>query len=357
MGAALLAACGSSDKAAPNAKTLSYKITDAGCLPRNARIEAGPVHFEVTNDGATNVTELELLDGSKILGEKENLSDGLSGSFSLNLNKGVYTVYCPGADRERGGLVVTGALPASASSPQLEAAVERYRRYVEANTDRLVAATKPFVAAVQAGDVERAMALYAPARLPYERVEPVAESFGDLDPEIDARANDVPPSQFEGFHRLEKALWVDGSTAGMGPVAANLLVNVKQLQAKVKKVQLQAVQIANGANTLLAEVSSSKITGEEERYSHLDLVDFEANVQGSQAALDSVRPILEKNDPQLAKELQARFDAVYAALKPYRRGDGFVSYTELTPADTRKLARTIDALAEPMSQVAARIAQ
>jgi iron uptake system component EfeO len=350
---ALLAGCGSDDSVA-GAKTLKIKLTDAGCVPQNAKVAAGPVNFDVTNDGADNVTELELLDGDKILGEKENLSDGLSGSFSVNLQPGKYTISCPNADTDKGTLTVTGSSQAS-SGPGDAAAVKQYRAYVERNADQLVARTAPFVAAVKAGDVAKAKALYAPARIPYERIEPVAESFGPLDPEIDARINDVPPNQFGGFHRIEKGLWVDDSTAGLTPFATKLLVDVKRLQKKVQTVVLQAAQIANGANELLGEVSASKITGEEERYSHIDLVDFEANVEGAQAAFDSVKPILVKVNPSLTKEIDARFDSVYAALKPYRQGTGFVSYTELTKSDTRKLARSIDALAEPLSLVAAQI--
>ena len=123
----------------------------------------------------------------------------------------------------------------------------------------------------------------------------MAESFGDLDPRIDARANDVPASEFGGFHRIEKALWEEGTPKGMAPVAEQLLADVEELEAKVKNVNLQAVQIANGANELLGEVSASKITGEEERYSHIDLVDFKANVEGSEAAFEAVEPLLERH--------------------------------------------------------------
>jgi iron uptake system component EfeO len=123
----------------------------------------------------------------------------------------------------------------------------------------------------------------------------------------------------------------------------------------VKTVDLQAVQIANGANELLGEVSASKITGEEERYSHIDLVDFEANVEGAQVAFESVEPLLSAKDPQLAKQIEADFKQVYASLEPYRDGAGFVSYTELTAADTRKLAQVIDIVAEKLSQVPAQI--
>jgi iron uptake system component EfeO len=351
--AVALAACGSSEDAAPGAKKLSFKITDAGCEPHDAEAPAGPITIE--GEGASSkVTEIEVLDGETILGEKENLTEGLAGSFSLTLEEGEYRLRCNGGSEEDGTLKVTGKLAAK-TSPGVETAIDNYRGYLEKNTAELVARTRPFVAAVIAGNIAQAKSLYAPARIPYERIEPVAESFGDLDPRIDARQNDVPASQFGGFHRIEKALWEEETAQGMKPVAEQLQADVEELRDKVKDVKLQAVQIANGANELLGEVSASKITGEEERYSRIDLVDFEANVEGAEVAFLSVKPLLAKSDPKLVKEIEADFEAVYAALKPYRRGDGFVSYEELTKADTRKLAQTIDTLAEKLSQVPAQI--
>jgi len=240
------------------------------------------------------------------------------------------------------------------SSPQAEAAVADYRSYLEENTAELVAETEPFVAAVVAGELEKAKSLYATARTPYERIEPVAETFGDLDPEIDARENDVPANEFEGFHRIEKALWEEESLKGMAPVAEDLLADVEELAEKVETVELEPEQIANGANELLAEVSASKITGEEERYSHVDLVDFEANVEGSEAAFEAVKPLL--HDADLSGEIESDFKAVFNSLQPYRTDDGFVPYTELTKADTKKLAVGIDTLAEKLSLVPAAIA-
>ena len=243
------------------------------------------------------------------------------------------------------------------NNPQVEAVVADYRGYLQENADELVATTEPFVAAVVAGDLAEAKELYAAPRIPYERIEPVADSFGALDPKIDARENDVAAGEFEGFHRIEKALWEEGTTDGMAPVAKQLQADVEALAEKVKQVELQPVQIAEGAVALLGEVSASKITGEEERYSHIDLVDFEANVEGSEAAFEAVKPLLDESDPDLAGEVEAHFKMVFNSLEPYRTGDGFVSYTELTKADTKKLALAIDTLAEELSQVPAAIAE
>jgi iron uptake system component EfeO len=355
-----VAACGSSDddttSASSEAELIAFTVTDAGCDPIDAEAAAGPITFEAENGGTDQVNELEILDGETVLGEVANIaSEGDSGTMSLTLEQGEYTILCPGSDGEPGTLTVSGDLETE-NSPAVEDAVETYRAYLEENTAELVAATEPFVAAVVAGDIAKAKSLYPPARIPYERIEPVAESFGSLDPRIDARESDVPPSEFEGFHRLEKALWEEESLKGMAPVAEQLLADVEELAQKVKTVELQAVQIANGANELLAEVSASKITGEEERYSHIDLVDFEANVEGSEAAFEAVKPLLDESDPDLAGEIEADFKAVFNSLEPYRTADGFVLYTELTKADTKKLAVAIDTLAEKLSLVPAEIA-
>jgi iron uptake system component EfeO len=256
---------------------------------------------------------------------------------------------CGGSDDSSDGAQTA----TSADSVGSQAAVDRYRHYLEEQTGLLVERTQAFVKALNYGNVEQAKSLYATTRMPYEAVEPVAESFGGLDPDIDAREVDVPPASFRGFHRIERALWVDNTTKGVRSVAAKLLADIKRLQALVFAIKLEPAQIANGANELLNEVSSSKITGEEERYSHTDLWDIDANLQGAKAAYDSVKPLIEQQDPQLAKEIDERFAEAEDTLRPYRRGDGFVLYGELTEQDKRQLAQSIDALAEPLSQVAA----
>jgi iron uptake system component EfeO len=356
--ALFVAACGSSgDSTTAGTKQLNFKLTDEGCSPHDATAEAGPINFNVEG-GSAGVTELEVLEEETILGERENITEGLSGNFALTLEEGEYTIRCNGGSEEDGTLKVSGELETDAG-PQTEKAIAGYRAYLEKNTKELTAKTEPFVKAVVEGNIPEAKKLYPAPRINYERIEPVAETFGDLDPRIDARENDVAKSEFGGFHRIEKALWEEDTVKGMNPVAEGLLEDVEELEEKVMGVKLHAVQIANGANELLTEVSTSKITGEEERYSHIDLVDFKANVEGSQVAFEAVAPLVPKDKQSLVKEIEADFEAVYTALKPYETSTepGFVLYGELTKADTRKLAQVIDTLAEKLALVPAQIAK
>jgi iron uptake system component EfeO len=242
----------------------------------------------------------------------------------------------------------SGADPAS-----LDSAVEEYDAYVEAEAADLVTATDEFVALVEAGDTEAAKELYPSARVHFERIEPVAGAFGDLDPDIDGREGDIPKDEWGGYHRIEKALWIEESTDGLEEITTELVDDVKNLEGVAEREEFEAPDIAQGSVDLLAEVSSSKITGEEERYSHTDLWDFEANVAGSEAGFEALEPAIAEADPELVAEIETEFEAMYELLDGYREGDGFALYDTLDNKDTQELARQIDTLAESLSQVPA----
>jgi iron uptake system component EfeO len=365
--AAVAAACGSStsdgSKAARGATPVTITLTNDGCEPSPATISAGPVTFTVNNTTGDKVSEAELLRGETIMGEKENLTPGLSGTFSLKIDAGDYTISCPDAKTDSFPFKVTGTATKTALDPavsaKLDTAVAGYQTYVLDQVDKLIPATTAFTNAVRSGDITKAKNLFAPARGYYERVEPVAESFGDLDPQIDARVNDVDDqSAWTGFHRIEKALWANKSLANMKAMADKLDADVAKLAALVKTVKYQPAQLANGATDLLNEVASSKITGEEDRYSHTDLSDFRANIDGAKEAFALLGPALATIDPQLYATVTQRFAGVEDSLTPYRgdyAGSGFVDYSTVTDDQRKVLTQKVDALAEPLSQVAAQV--
>jgi iron uptake system component EfeO len=237
------------------------------------------------------------------------------------------------------------------STPELDAAVDEYRAYVIDQTNQLVEETALFTGAVIAGNVEEATETYAPARVHWERIEPIAATLGDLDPNIDAREGDVPNDEWRGFHRIEHALWVENTTEGQEEYARQLQADVEQLQGEAQNLELQPADLVTGSIELLNEVSAGKITGEEERYSRTDLYDIQANVEGSEAAFEALRPSLEERDPELVAEIEERFAAFYETLASYREGGGWAPYTEVDENERRRISQSIDALAEPLSQM------
>lgn len=229
--------------------------------------------------------------------------------------------------------------------------IEQYRAFVIEQCDLFVKETEKFTNAVKSGNLEEAKALYAPTRMYYERIEPIAEALGDLDPNIDARVNDVDEANWRGFHRIEKSLWEDGTTDGQEKYADQLLKDAQLLRAKVETVDIDVAMMVTGAVELLNEVSSSKVTGEEELYSHTDLYDFVANVEGANKIYEILKPSLATKDADLEKQIGERFVGLLKELEPFKDGDGYISYKQLKEEEIRTLSQNLDALAEPLSNM------
>ncbi|HYH29788.1 MAG TPA: iron uptake system protein EfeO [Pseudonocardia sp.] len=361
--AAALAACTSTapvtGDAAGGGGPIAVTAGDDSCAVAGAEAPAGTITFSVRNTGS-KVTEFYLYGtGDRIMGEVENIGPGLTRDLIVEVpDGGAYTTACkPGmvGDGIRAPFTVTGEATRSVDEDtRLAEATAGYHRWVASQIEALLPKTQEFVDAVQAGDIETAKALFPVSRTYWERIEPVAESFGDIDPKIDGREDDErdPGVEFTGYHRLEKDLWVDGLQPDSAAVGDRLMADLRDLQARVATVELTPVQLANGAKELLDEVATGKITGEEDRYSHTDLWDFKANVEGSQGAVAALRPVIDAKDPALGPVLDERFAAVEALLEEYRVGDGYRLYTELTEDDIRRMAASVDALGEPVSKVA-----
>ena len=246
------------------------------------------------------------------------------------------------------------AVTASAqSSVDLSKETAEYKAWVQTQIDSLLTDTQKFVALLEAGKLEEAKALYPKVRMYYERSEPIAESFGDLDPRIDNREADLEPNEvWTGFHAIEKILWTQNTTKGTEKLGKQLIADVKELHAKIPTAEVTGDLMVQGSVDLLNEVSTSKITGEEEIFSHTDLYDFKANIEGAEKIFAILKPKIQAKNPALVTELEQKFDAVNQLLAKHQVGQqDYKSYKELTPADTKALAEAVNKLGEPLAQM------
>ena len=369
---ASLAACSSSGdsttpaKSGSSAKTANVTITAAkGCAVDSDSFGAGGLTFMIKNVNATAVSEVELLDGEQIIGEKENIPAGLGGQFAVRVDAGKYTLYCPGATPEKTTITVTGKAAAVDDNVAalLSTATADYKLYVDRQVGYLLDGVKTLDTALHGTDLAAAQKAYKLARPFYEKIEPVAETFVDgkqnLDADIDAREGDVPASKFSGFHRIEKGLFQTRSLSGLTTFGDKLVADVTTLKTKTAELTYKAPDLANGAQELLDEVASSKITGEEERYSHIDILDMANNIEGSQQAFADLEPALKQIDAGLASSIAATFTSLVTLVNTYRSGtdaSGYVLYTALNDSDRRALAAAVKAVQEPLSRVASKVA-
>ena len=372
----VLAACTSNstsgEASADGARAFTVSSADTACDVSGTEAPAGTLTFEVTNTGS-QITEFYLLadDGLRIVGEVENIGPAVSRKLTVNAPAGEYFTACkPGmvGEGQRAAFTVT----ASADTPVVTAgdqelidqALVNYQAYVKDQSAQLLSKTQDFVDRYTAGDSDdEARALYPVARTHWERIETVAESFGDLDPKMDLREADVEPgAEWTGWHLLEKDLWPAEATGYQALTAAerttyadDLLANTQELDTRVQGLEYTVDDIANGSRGLLEEVATGKVTGEEEIWSHTDLWDFQANVDGARVGFEGVKPIVQANDPELAETLTQRFEELQALLDSHREGEGFVLYTDLGADEVKALSDAVNALSEPLSTLTAAV--
>lgn len=389
IGVSSLALSGCVANASAAAQTIAVTANDADCTVASTQARSGTVLFDVTNQG-TKVNEFYVLGSNKltIVGEVENISPGASRELIVQLGPGEYFTSCkPGMIGDGVGqapFAVTGE--EIAISEEDSAVVAKYIGYVRSQAEELLPEVQKFVAAFAAGDVELARQLFPLARISYERIEPVASQFGDLDPKIDYRKpgaleEGIP---FTGFHRIEQDLWLEEAIANysapgksryatddlvpMSPaertkIGQQLVGDITELKKKVTDPEftLTLADITEGAKGLLDEIAApdGKLPGEENEFGHTDLYDFYANIEGAEVAFDTVRGIAEANgEKQLTENIGERFADMFQLLDSYGSYDtGFVSYETVNNEQRSELAAKLNALSEPMSRLTAAVVQ
>src|ERR1700733_9395643 len=338
---------------------VTITITDKGCEPNALSVPAGKTTFKIRNQSKRAV-EWEILDGVMVVEERENILPGFVQSLTADLKAGQYQMTCGLLTNPKGVLAVAAAATStSAGKPSvldLVGPLAEYKVYVAKEVGDLVAQTRRFADAVKAGKLDEARNLYAPTRQHYERIEPVAELFSDLDKSMDARADDFELKEndpaFVGFHRIEKALFADNSTAGMQPLADRLVQDTQDLHNRLDGLIIPPAKMVGGASDLIEEVASTKISGEEDRYSGTDLSDFQANVDGAQKIFNLLRPLIAKRNSELETRIRTNFSKVDTLLGRYRGPEGqFQNYDKLSASDRNALKGAITALAEDLSQL------
>ena len=242
------------------------------------------------------------------------------------------------------------------SAAGLQEAMSKVATYARGQTVALVAATVALQKAIDAGSVPQAKRAYADGRPYYERIEPLVALFPELDGKIDAREDDFPKKgedpTWTGFHPIERALWHDGTIdAHTRALAAGLVRDSRRLNALMADAKVTPEVVIPGTAELVDEVEESKITGEEERYSKLDLPTFLANLEGAREFYDSLAPLVQAKDADLADEIDDAFKGAFEEVEKLRTGSGFAAYDELTDAQQRAVKQSIEALAEPLARV------
>lgn len=209
------------------------------------------------------------------------------------------------------GSILLAASLAGARAATIDDSVERYRAYIIGNVDEALAGARGLRERIAAKDLAGARRAWIEARVGWERAEVFTGGFvSDLDDKIDGW-----PNATTGFHAVEAALFVRGTTDGLAPEADKLVLHLTDLDLKVHQMRLSGQGMLDGAARLAYEIGESKADGGESRLSGTSLDDMVNNLAGLEQAYSIIFAApLATADATLARHAQAQIERLSTLL-------------------------------------------
>ncbi|MBD8596150.1 iron uptake system protein EfeO [Pseudomonas sp. W2Oct36] len=335
-------------------------INAKSCEPNSITVPAGKNAFRIVN-ASDRAVEWEILDGVLVVEERENIVPGLSQIINANLQPGDYAITCGLLSNPRGTLHVTPTAESDAAAkarPSMVAFIgplSEYRVYLSTQSSALIRATNDLQQAIDSGDLAQAQKAYAPARAAYQRIAPAAQRLSELDNAINARADYYEKREqdpgFGGFHRLEFGLFSQKSIDGLTPVVQKLQADIASLKQQLLAQSIAPEQLASMVVRNMRSIAEVRNNGEEERYSHLDVNGFAANLEGTRKVIDLLRPLLTKTSGDVLKKIDTASTALDDQLLMLKTADGFKPYDQVSTEQRKQIADKAKALADALDGI------
>lgn len=335
-------------------------INAKSCEPNSITVPAGKNAFRIVN-ASDRAVEWEILDGVLVVEERENIVPGLSQIINANLQPGDYAITCGLLSNPRGTLHVTPTAESDAAAkarPSMVAFIgplSEYRVYLSTQSSALIRAVNDLQQAIDSGDLAQAQKAYAPARSAYQRIAPAAQRLSELDNAINARADYYEKREqdpgFGGFHRLEFGLFSQKSVDGLTPVVQKLQTDIASLKQQLLAQSIAPEQLASMVVRNMRSIAEVRSNGEEERYSHLDVNGFAANLEGTRKVIDLLRPLLAKSSGDVLKKIDTASTALDDQLLMLKTTDGFKPYDQVSTEQRKQIADKAKALADALDGI------
>lgn len=331
---------------------IAVTVTDATCEPAELTVPAGKSTFRIHN-ASDRPLEWEILDGVMVMAERENIAPGLNSTLAERLKPGTYDITCGLLSNPRGKLTVvaTAESEAAKAAPELRhfiGPLSEYRVYLARRAGELVAATTTLSERIAAGDLEGAREAWAAARRPWRQMAPVsgriADLAGSMDPLADYLAEREEDPAFTGFHRIEYGLWGQNTTDGLAPLAARLATDAAALKERLRTLDVAPADLAGNAADLAARVAD-QATGAQAPYSHLDLAEFSADLDGISKSALLVDPLVKEADPAASTALAQAIEAARATLDGFKVDGAFPPYDQVDDAGRKAVSEAFAAVA------------
>jgi iron uptake system component EfeO len=327
----------------------------------------GPQTFHLHNTGSVTA-EVDLIDPATgvIYGEVEGLGPATTRPLQVSLGNGSYAFRCLPEDagaivgpavQVSGGAERTGPGVAPVTHNDLLGPLKAYHQHVTTGLGELVTNTGALKDAIHGGDRAASEAAWLTAHLTYERLGAAYDAFGDSDGVLNGTADGLPAGPadegFTGFHRLEQGLWHGEEVGALAGVADRLDTDAHALQTSFGDSQVDGNDLGLRAHEIMENTLQFELTGRTDYGSGTNLATARANLDGTRAVLDVLRPLLAPRYPALP-EVDTWLTRTQTTLDAAHHPDGtWTPLARLEPKQRQKLNADVSELTELLAPIAA----
>ncbi|WP_051452183.1 EfeM/EfeO family lipoprotein [Actinospica robiniae] len=343
---------------------VTVALTACGTPP--ARLAAGPVRFQVTDDSRDFVNVYVIAaTGNDVYAELQSLAPHATVALSTDLGAGSYALRCVFSNGKIGTsepISVSGAddgaVPGYVPLPDLDMqpAVSAYTKWIGGQLPALLTASKTLDADVARGDLASARKDWLVAHLDYARLGAAYNAFGDFDGEIDGMADGLPDGvhdkDWTGLLAIEYGLWHGAGADTLRPLTKGLLSSVNGLIQDFPSEEVDPGDVPLRTHEILENALQFELTGIADYGSGTELATTYANAQGTGELLEILASLIQQRDPALLRTALAQLAAFQADLLADRTGAGsWIPVGSLSVAQRQRLDADLGALLESLAEV------
>ena len=227
--------------------------------------------------------------------------------------------------------------------------VEQFRVFAIDQMEPFVADMELLVNYVKEGKLEEAQKLYPLVHMYYERLQPMKESFAELDAMIVGVIEEGKEDEATGFRKLEYGLFNEKTTSSYEAVVEELLTNVQKLSIEIESVHLNGQQLVNDAVSMLDEVATTKLTDEETSYAFAHIYDVKANTE---AVEELVKIFMSRADTQKAANVTEKLVVLNDTIAYYEVGkEDYVNYSYFTSKQKEELIVAVSDVRDALKEM------
>lgn len=221
---------------------------------------------------------------------------------------------------------------------ELASEANAFKSYIEGQMDDFVKDTELLALLVKEGKLEDAQKLYPLVTMYYERMQPLASNFLELNKKINTSLGEDKEAEGTGFAKLAYGLFNEKKTAGYEEVAEQLVTNIKELQLQLPSTDVTENNVLDATVTMLNQLATERLANESDANNEVYIAKAQTEV-----AEQVVKIFMNRSTTESAAKATEQIAKLNEVIAYYEVGkQDYVNYSYFTSKQKEELTIAIN---------------